>query len=197
MTVYDAHFRAASRLFDGTEILIRSVRPEDAPLLRAGFAGLSPRTRYLRFFAHKSELTDREAVRFASPSSREFAIGALGAPGTHVDGMGIGVARFSELEGDVHEAEAAVVVVDAFQGKGVGRRLVHLLAEAARERGLERLRFTALVENVAMAGLLQKVFGRSSIRAVPDEGPTVHWIVDLERAADRPRGERRSSPLSG
>ena len=156
MAIYDERFCVESRLFDGTEVRIRSVHPEDAPLLRAGFAHLSPRTRYLRFFAHK--------------------------------GMGMGVARYSELDGSSdggngREAEAAVVVVDAFQGRGIGRLLLGHLAGAARERGIRKLRFTALLENAPMAALLRRVFGEESIRARRDEGPVIHWIVDLQ--ADR------------
>lgn len=200
MATYDERFRRESRLFDGTEILIRSVRPEDAPLLRAGFAHLSPRTRYLRFFAHKAELTTAEASRFASVREGEFAVGALGAPGSPIAGMGMGVARFSELDGSDlgpgREAEAAVVVVDAFQGRGVGRQLLVHLAGAARERGIHRLRFTALIENAAIAALLRRVFIDGPPRGVRGEGPVTHWIVELrpeEGAAELASGGTRAS----
>src|SRR3546814_8184523 len=40
-----------SELNDGTAVCLRTITPEDEPLLRAGIATLSAESRYLRFFS--------------------------------------------------------------------------------------------------------------------------------------------------
>jgi acetyltransferase len=61
----------------------------------------------------------------------------------------IGVARFVR-EACGATAEIAVVVADAWQGRGLGRRLLDALIAAARRRGVRRLVGITLSDNVAM-----------------------------------------------
>jgi hypothetical protein len=51
-------------LRDGSAVLIRPVRPVDAPLLADGFARLSARSRQLRFLTQKKELSPAELCYF-------------------------------------------------------------------------------------------------------------------------------------
>ena len=168
---FDADYAERLRLFDGTETLVRLARPEDAPLLQAGFAALTPETRYLRFFAHKSQLDDREARALVDLDDRdELAVGAVGAPGSAVEGMPMGVARFARL--DERAAEAAVVVVDAFQRRGLATALLARLGEAAAERGFDTLVFETLPDNRALVALVRKVFPNTEVERTPG-GPVV------------------------
>lgn len=184
------------RLFDGTEVEVRRVRPSDAPLLRAGFAALSPETRYLRFFAHKRELTTAEAERLSNLDGHDaLAIGAIGAHGSAVEGMPMGVARFNRSGATT--AEAAVVVVDAFQGRGLGRELMRRLGEAARERGFETLELTALSSNRALVALVQSVFTGAEYGPMEEGTVTLRVRLGPGRTAradaasgDGPRSER-------
>ena len=78
------------RLRDGSAVLIRPVRPADAGLLEDGFAGLSDRSRRLRFLGPKASLSAAELRYFTDVDHRDHeALGAL----DHVRGGGVGIAR--------------------------------------------------------------------------------------------------------
>src|SRR5215216_5964394 len=49
---------------DGSEVLIRPVRPEDKPLFLAGWAKFGEESRYRRFMGYKTRLTSRELEFF-------------------------------------------------------------------------------------------------------------------------------------
>lgn len=187
---YDVNYSETLRLHDGTEALVRLVRPSDAPLLQAGFAALTPETRYLRFFAHKQELSDREAEYLTDTSDQHFAIGAIGAPGTPASGIPMGVARYARGPGSM--AEAAVVVVDGFQGLGLGTHLIRRLAAAAWERGIDELQWTALGENRALVNLVVKALGSPRSSRVADGTRTLNvtlhprqWSQQVVRPGER------------
>ena len=91
-------------------------------------------------------------------------------------GEAVGVARFVRLDGRPTVAESAVIVVDAWQGCGLGKGLSAILAERAREVGITRFESTLLLENTAMMGLLRS-FG--PVRTVGREGAAAVVEVDL------------------
>jgi acetyltransferase len=66
----------------------------------------------------------------------------------------VGVARLIKSMSGC-EAEVAAVVSDAFQRKGIGRKLVHRLIEFARDENLTALTASVLTENWAMQKLLE------------------------------------------
>lgn len=146
-------------LRDGTPVLLRLTVPEDKSILEAGFQRWSPESRYARFLASKSTLTDDE-LRYLTEVDQEnhFAMSALGDP---VDGqgppIGLGIARFIRLP-DLHAtAEAAIAVADEVQGRGLGKLLFMRLCAAAAERGIERFRCEVLGSNLGMAALIETV----------------------------------------
>ncbi len=68
----------------------------------------------------------------------------------------IGVARYvRDKKGDA--AEFAIVVADAWQGRGIGTRLLRELSDAARERRLARLYGDILGTNRPMIELVRKL----------------------------------------
>jgi GNAT superfamily N-acetyltransferase len=67
-----------------------------------------------------------------------------------------GVARFIRLPAAPHIAEAAVVVVDHMQRRGLGTLLLATLAAAARERHITRFRAEVLRTNGAANALLRE-----------------------------------------
>jgi len=143
-------------LRDGTPILLRLLRPEDKPRLRAGFETLSPESRYARFLSPKRALTDDELDYLCDiDQETHFAIGAQSrdAPG---EPAGLGIARFIRLA-DPTIAEPAVTVADEVQGRGLGKLLLLRLCAAAVERGIERFHCEVLGSNAGMAALLAEV----------------------------------------
>jgi GNAT superfamily N-acetyltransferase len=153
-------YREDVALRDGTRVRLRLIRPDDKERLRAGFARLSPESRYLRFFAPKHQLSDAE-LRYLTECDGvdHVAIGAsrLDDDATDGEGDGLGVARFIRAADDPDVAEAAIAVLDEVQGKGLGTLLFWRLIAAAAERGIARFRCDVLAENAAMVDMIESI----------------------------------------
>ena len=127
-------------LTDGTPILLRTLYPTDKQNLADGMRELSFLSRYERFFTPKHGLSDSELVFLTEMDEiNHYAIGAglLNPDGS--EGKGLGVARFVRDVDDAQIAEPAVTVLDAWQGKGLGKLLLHHVGKAAKERGIEKI----------------------------------------------------------
>ena len=125
----------AERLRDGTQILIRPIRPEDREELAAGMERLSPESRYRRFFTPTNELSASELSYLTEVDHHDHeALVALEPESRH----GIGVARFVRSADDAEVAEVAVAVADSWQNRGVATALLDRLTERAREEGVRR-----------------------------------------------------------
>lgn len=152
---FTAAYEERTQLRDGTPIVVRLLRSEDRGLLREGFDRLSPESRYARFFAPKTTLTDEELDYLCNvDQEKHVAIGALheAEDGTR---LGLGIARYIEISPG--RAEAAVAVVDEYQGRGLGRLLFMRLCAAARERGITTFTCEVLGSNPSMKYLLDAI----------------------------------------
>jgi acetyltransferase len=137
---YPVELEAQRALPDGTLLLVRPIRPEDAEMERRFVASLSEQTRFFRFFFQLHELTPAMLGRFTQVDyDRELALLALAPDGDAPGGQAIvGVARYiANL--DHESAEFAVVVADAWHGRGVASLLMKTLIASARKKGLQRL----------------------------------------------------------
>lgn len=175
-------------LRDGSEVLIRQVQSADAPLLADGFARLSAESRRLRFLRGKDELSPAELRYFTEVDHHDHeALGAL----NHLDGRGVGIARYIRHAEDPQAAEIAVTIVDDWQGRGLGTELLAQLSDRARQEGIRR--FTALVsaDNVAVAGLLRNI----SAGLVRRESSTLEYEITL--APCEKYDHTRRAPRSG
>jgi RimJ/RimL family protein N-acetyltransferase/nucleotide-binding universal stress UspA family protein len=162
------------RLKDGTRIEIRPISPDDRDALAAGMERLSVQSRYRRFFAPVSKLSERQLDYLTQVDHHDHE--ALVALDTD-SGDGIGVARFVRVGEDT--AEPAIVVVDDWQGRGVGTRLLESLAERAREEGVSRFVAPVLAENESAIA----TFERLGDAAVTPRGNEVELSVDLTEPA--------------
>jgi GNAT superfamily N-acetyltransferase len=142
------------RLRDGSEVVIRPVTPDDRRLFVEGFERFGMDSRQSRFLGVKKQLTDRE-LDFLTQVDHENheAIGAI-----DVDtGAGVGVARMVRApNGDDACAEAAVAVVDDWQGRGLGSLLLSRLVDRARELGVTCFLAVLRTDNRAMLTLFQR-----------------------------------------
>lgn len=152
---FDEQFEVVESLGDGAEVLIRMLRPGDRELLARGFEKLSRRSRYQRFFSLKPSLSVGELDYLVSVDGRDHV--AMGAVECDRPEEGVGVARFVRHEADSSSAEVAVTVVDAYQGRGVGRLLLEYLTRAALERGVERFSAECLATNEPMRRLFEEL----------------------------------------
>lgn len=148
---------------------IREIRASDKDLLAAGHARLSEQSRLRRFLASKPKLSSSD-LRYLTEVDgvNHYAVVALQA------GEIVGVARWVRLVDDPTEAEAAVVVGDRIQRKGLGKLLARELADAARSRGISRIRASIMSDNPPAHALMRVISGRLTAGA-HDHG--VHEIV--------------------
>jgi len=144
-----------AELRDGTRVLIRPIEPEDKGLLLSGFEELSEQSRYRRFLAPVPKLTEAQLTYLTEVD--HDAHEALVAVDAGQPLRGLGVARYVRLQDHPEIAEAAVTVIDAYQGRGLGTLLLALLARRAVDRGVERFRAYVLEENRPMRDLLESL----------------------------------------
>jgi RimJ/RimL family protein N-acetyltransferase len=160
-------------LADGSEVLVRPVRPEDKPLFVAGWSHLSDETVYRRFLQSRERLSVDELALFTELDHVDHeAIGALDARTQE----GVGVARYVRDPERPHAAEAAVIVVDAWQGRGLGGKLLRRLCARATENRIRVFTATLLASNDAMLGLFAQL-GEVTLRG--REGATIEIDVEL------------------
>ncbi len=123
---------------------IRPISPDDADRLRAFHEGLSPESIHYRFFSPHPRLTDAEVEHFTVVDHRD-RVALVATLGDAI----VGVARYERLA-ERDSAEAAFVVADEHQGRGVGALLLEHLGAAARECGITRFEASVLTTNQAM-----------------------------------------------
>jgi RimJ/RimL family protein N-acetyltransferase len=155
---------------DGAKVLLRPIDPRDLELESDFVHGLSRSTSYLRLLAARQPTAD-DIYRWTHiDRHREGAIIAT----VPMDGVEqqIGVARYAAQPGE-REAEIAVVISDAWQGRGLGVPLLIDLIDLARRSGMTRLVGTTLSENAAMIGLGRRLGFRSSRQ------PGVAYLTEL------------------
>ncbi len=140
---------------DGRRIFVRPVKPEDAPLFTAFFKTLSPSTIYFRFFSALKNMNPEMLARFTQIDyDREIALVAIDED-SETDIM-LGVARIIG-DPDRKTGEFAVLVGDAWQGKGIGSNLLEKCLSIAERQGFESVHGIVLHENRNMLALGKKL----------------------------------------
>lgn len=130
-------------LAPGIEFLIRPIRPTDKHLMTTGFEELTPQTRFQRFFAPVARLSSSDLAYLTEIDHVDHeALIAIDPE----DGALVGVARYVRTR-PPNEAEVAIIVADAWHGKGVGTALLTRLARRAADEGVEFFLALVLVEN--------------------------------------------------
>jgi acetyltransferase len=165
-------------LRDGTVLHVRPIRPEDAELELAFVNGLSEQSRYYRFFYRLHELTPAMLARFTQVDyDREMALVAVddGTPDRPMRSFA-GVARYT-ANPDGESAEFAIVVGDAWQGRGVAGLLMLHLIDCARRRGLSRLEGAVLRANAKMRRFCEAL--GFVTHDDPNEPEQVMMVLDL------------------
>jgi RimJ/RimL family protein N-acetyltransferase len=158
-------------------VRLRQACRTDRDLLCAGFARLSPESRYRRFLSPMPELGET-ALRYLTEIDHHDheAIIALDKR----DDTGIGVARFVRDPMRPDTAEVAVTVVDEWQGRGVGTLVLNALSARAWDEGIRTFTALMLAGNAPMMRLFEqlgpvRIVGRAAGTidievAVPDPG---------------------------
>ncbi|GAC1331498.1 MAG: hypothetical protein NVSMB17_09580 [Candidatus Dormibacteria bacterium] len=140
-------------LNDGTRLTFRPIRPDDKGSLQRGIEQMSPESRYRRFFAPLDHLSEAQLTYFTEVDQVDH-VAWLGILAGDPDEKAIAVARFIRIPGQPAAAEAAVTVIDEFQGRGVGRAMLVVITREAIARGITCFSMFVLGEIRAMLGLL-------------------------------------------
>jgi acetyltransferase len=145
---YPSHLAVSYQANDGLTVVIRPIKPEDADMEQEFVQNLSAETKYYRFMNTIRELSQAQLIRLTQIDyDREMAFVAIAQSGE--DETEIGVARYA-TNPDGESCEFAIVVADEWQGKGIARRLMGVLIEAARSSGLKYMNGDFLAENSRM-----------------------------------------------
>ena len=184
---YPHELTEVALLDDGTPVEFRAILPSDGTRLERLFHRLSPQSLYLRFFAPVPRPQPAMIRRLVEVDYTDrLALVAV------VDDEIIGVARFDRLaplapaglQVDPGEAEAAVIVEDAWQGRGIATRLLWRLSAAAGARGVHTFTASVLAQNSKMLGLL-KIIG-DDVQFAPSGG---EYQVRMRLAGVTPPGQ--------
>ena len=155
ITPYPTRYVMSWELSDGTEVLLRPVKPEDEPLVHDMLSSLSEGTLKERFFQIIRTITHEMLIKLCNIDyDREMTIAVEIKEGPHRTLIGLGGLM---IEPEFKKGEFAVVVHDHYQGKGLGYKLIDVLIGIAQEKGLEEFYGMVLTENKRMLHLCQKL----------------------------------------
>ena len=176
---YPSQYAASHVLKDNSTVVIRPIKPEDEPLMVKFHSTLSENTVRFRYF-HPIKLGERVShqrlaricfndydremaliVDYLNPKTKEHEI--------------LGVGRLTKQLG-INEAEFAIVISDAWQGKGIGTKLLELLVQIGRDEKVEAITAEMLGENIEMQRVSAKV-GFKLERSIEDD--TVRAEIQL------------------
>ena len=160
------------RLRDGSEVVVRAIGPQDKAALADALARMSADSRYRRFLTNVDEFRPADLRYLTEVDHHDHEALIAFDPET---GNAAGVGRFVRAPGR-DSAEAAVTVVDQWQGRGLGTALCQLIADRARGEGVRKFTALLLATNRPMLGVLASL-GPARVRS--GEAGTVEVEVDL------------------
>lgn len=145
----------------GGTVWIRLARPEDAEAVAEMHDRCSEKSRYQRYFS----LSDWHGVRLhrLSGGHRGATLVVMSEDG-QIIGLGNVFPDTAEGEG---AAEIAMIIEDAYQGRGVGKRLLQALVYLAIRLGFSEVVASVLAENKGMLRLL-KTSGLNWVTEIDD-----------------------------
>jgi ribosomal protein S18 acetylase RimI-like enzyme len=146
------------RLRDGSPVLIRPIRADDKRLLEDGLSHLSRTSIQRRFLSPKPRFTKTE-LRYLTEVDGWNHVALVAEAPTQPARHLIAVARYVRDPLHPESAEAAIVVGDEFQRRGLGSLLAEELAQHARVRGIRSFTATMASENQPAQRLLAKLTG--------------------------------------
>ncbi|MFN3522767.1 MAG: GNAT family N-acetyltransferase [Phenylobacterium sp.] len=170
---YPAGLESELTLESGERLVIRPIRPQDAPLLEHLVANTSAEDVRLRFHGGLRTLPNALAARLSQIDyDRELAMVAVDQEGAIV-----GVSRLiADPEGEA--AEFALLVRTDHQKQGLGRALLGNIVDYARSRGLRRVWGDVMSDNERMLSLTDALGFR---RELSEDFRLVRVAVPLER----------------
>lgn len=158
MTEPPRGFDRTLRLRDGRRARVRPLTREDAPELGEAIRTADAVTLRRRFCGTAPRVTQRLLDRLTNLDYRQrFALVARDG-----EGKGVAIARY-EATRTPGVAEIAAAVTPAWRRVGLASALVHMLGEAALDRGFDRFTAVYFADNRPVQELLDDAGGRQVI----------------------------------
>jgi len=148
-----ANYSAVETLRDGRQVEIRAFRSGDRDDLLAAVGRTSAQSLYRRFFTAKRSFSEREREFFLNVDFIDH-VALMAWVDESARRVIAGGGRYVVVEPG--KAEVAFVVVDHYQGQGIGAALMRHLATIARAAGLQELIAEVLPENMPMLKVFEK-----------------------------------------
>lgn len=155
--------------------MLRPARASDVALAREFFDELSPRSRYRRFFStralRRNEL--QYLTRFEHSHHMSFVAAVAENGGEKQIAAGHCI-----MEAGKASAEVALVVADAWQGMGLGEKLLTTLVHNAGIAGIAAVTGIILASNEPMLRLVRKI--GAQLRSDPEDPTLCRFSVALQ-----------------
>ncbi|HHP7238252.1 bifunctional acetate--CoA ligase family protein/GNAT family N-acetyltransferase [Longibacter sp.] len=152
---YPRQYVGTHTIRSGRDVTVRPIRPEDEPKVVRFHKELSERSVYLRY-ASLMKLEQRVAhERLARICFIDYAREMALVAETDDENI-IGIGRLTQPPGR-NESEFAMLVIDDYQGEGVGTELLRRLVRVGEDEGLERITADILRQNRAMQRVCEKL----------------------------------------
>jgi acetyltransferase len=179
---YPVKYAASWASKDAVQFSVRPIRPEDEPLMIKFHQTLSDRSVYQRYL-HMLNLSQRVAHERLTricfiDYDREMALVAETKDAATGEPRIVAVGRLKRTHG-ANEAEFALIISDAYQGRGLGTEMLRRLVDVAREEKLSRVTGDILTDNFVMQRICEKL-GFELKRSLDD--PVVKVELPLEVA---------------
>ncbi|HEY5186329.1 MAG TPA: GNAT family N-acetyltransferase [Actinomycetes bacterium] len=176
---------------DGDTVWIRLARPGDADAVAAMHERCSEQSLYRRYLTGVGQWREL-ALRRLSGGHRGATLVAMSEEGTIV---ALGHVFPDASEGDVHTAEIAVIVEDAYQGRGIGTRLIRHMLELAERLAFTEVVGTVLAENTPMQRVLEAT-GLNWTRELNESVLTMRARLPSAPSGPQPPGHPPSPQVS-
>ena len=153
-TIYPTEYNGKVILKDGSVILFRPIKKEDATEWLNFYHRLSSRSKYLRFQRSAPNMTMEDALRFCTVdyvNQFAFVAEAIEDRKKHI----IAIGRYARLPAEPETAEIAFIILDSYQEKGIGTKFIEWLATAARKNDIDTFEAFVLPENHEMLAVFQ------------------------------------------
>ncbi len=122
---------------DGRRYNVREIQPSDREHLARGVENMSVETRYQRFHTNRTHLSEPELdFLVGCDGKNHIAVVCHELDDQGEEGDGFAVARFFRSDDEPQWGEAAIVVMDDWQGQGIGEVLLSALAARCREENV-------------------------------------------------------------
>jgi len=152
--VYPEDLETIMNTKDGSELLVRPVKPTDEEMLSDMFYDLSDQTIINRFFSMLKSMPHRKLQQFCCIDyTNEMSLVAIAGSGPKQKIVGLGSYYLNPA---TQRAEIAFLVADAWQGKGIGTYMMRSLVKTSKSKNIKGLTAEVLRDNVAMIALMHK-----------------------------------------